>query len=142
MLAVFTPPFFHKRCPFQACRASAPSLPAATACTENQSSLRDTQSLWAIWDGYAKPGVGTAFASAFQTSFAATATQLTLLPLANPASGFVYQYDPQTGLYSRTTQSLGPVLTERGETIGRHKFAFGGTYQRFRFQNLGWRQSA
>ena len=28
------------------------------------------------------------------------------------------------------------MLTERGETIGRHKFAFGGTYQRFRFQKL------
>jgi hypothetical protein len=82
------------------------------------------------------PGVATSFASAFQTSFAATATQLTLLPLANPASGFVYQYDSQTGLYSRSSQSLGPVLTERGETIGRHKFAFGGTYQRFRFQKL------
>lgn len=82
------------------------------------------------------PAIGTSFASAFQTAFASTATQLTLLPLANPASGFVYQYDPQTGLYSRSSQSLGPVLTERGETIGRHKFAFGGSYQRFRFQKL------
>ena len=82
------------------------------------------------------PGVAPTFASSFQTSFAATATQLTLLPLASPASGFVYEYDAQTGLYSRTSQSLGPVLTERGETIGRHKFSFGGTYQRFRFQKL------
>ena len=83
------------------------------------------------------PGIAPSFASSFQTNFAASAaTQLTLLPLANPASGFVYQYDAQTGLYSRTTQSLGPVFAERGETIGRHKFAFGGTYQRFRFQTL------
>lgn len=80
------------------------------------------------------------FNSTFQSDFAALdaaiATQLTLLPLASPASGFTYKYDPATGVYSRSAQSFGPVLTERAETIGRHRFYFGTTFQRFRFDKL------
>lgn len=60
----------------------------------------------------------------------AIATQLTLLPPASPASGFTYQYDPASGVYTRSAESFGPVMTERAETIGRHRFYFGGTFQR------------
>jgi frataxin-like iron-binding protein CyaY len=80
------------------------------------------------------------FNSEFQSDFsalnAAIATQLTLLPLASPASGFTYKYDPATGVYERSVESFGPVLTERAETIGRHRFYFGATFQRFRFDKL------
>jgi hypothetical protein len=132
--AVSITPLFSQAVPI----SSLPGLNATpNACTGK------TNLLCAIPNTYGpyglvlpNPGIATTFAPVFQASFAATATQLTLLPLANPASGFVYQYDPQTGLYARTTQSLGPVLTERGETIGRHKFAFGASYQRFRFNTL------
>ena len=137
LFAVSASSVFSQAVPISSVPGLSASLPSPTACTGK------TNLLCAIPNVYGpyglvlpNPGVATSFASTFQTSFAATATQLTLLPLANPASGFVYQYDAQTGLYSRTTQSLGPVLTERGETIGRHKFSFGGTYQRFRFQKL------
>lgn len=83
------------------------------------------------------PGIAGNFNLSFQAGFvAASATQLSVPALANPASGFVYQYDPQADLYTRTSQSLGPVMTERGETIGRHKFAFGTMYQRDTFTNL------
>jgi hypothetical protein len=74
--------------------------------------------------------------SNFSALNTAIATQLTLLPLASPASGFTYQYDPGLGIYARSSESLGPVLTERGETIGRHKIYFGGNFQRFRFNKL------
>jgi hypothetical protein len=80
------------------------------------------------------------FNSAFQSNFTALntaiATQLTLLPLASPASGFTYKYDSATGVYTRSAQSFGPVLTERAETIGRHRFYFGANFQRFRFDKL------
>ncbi len=80
------------------------------------------------------------FNSTFQSNFSALdtaiATQLTLLPLASPASGFTYKYDPLTGGLQQVKESFGPVLTERGETIGRHKLFFGGTFQRFRFNKL------
>jgi hypothetical protein len=80
------------------------------------------------------------FNSDFQSNFSALdtaiATQLTLLPLASPASGFIYKYDPATGGLQQIKESFGPVLTERGETIGRHKLFFGATFQRFRFSKL------
>ena len=80
------------------------------------------------------------FNSSFQSNFSALndaiATQLTLLPLASPASGFTFHFDPTTGLSVRTAESFGPILTERPETIGRNKFYFGVTFQRFRFNKL------
>jgi hypothetical protein len=136
-IAMTAMPLFCQAVPISSVPGLSAALPPATACTGKANLLCAIPNLYGPYGlTLPNPGIATTFASAFQTSFAATATQLTLLPLANPASGFVYQYDPQTGLYSRTTESLGPVLTERGETIGRHKFAFGGSYQRFRFQTL------
>lgn len=137
IFAVSVSRLFSQAVPISSVPGLSAALPSATACTGKTSLLCAIPNVYGPYGlVLPNPGVAPSFASSFATNFAATATQLTLLPLANPASGFVYQYDAQTGLYSRTTQSLGPVLTERGETIGRHKFAFGGTYQRFRFQTL------
>jgi len=73
----------------------------------------------------------------FQTNHAALTatlgTELSTLPLTAPGSGFVYQYDAVTGLEARSTQSLGPILAERGDTIGRHKIFVAFAYQYFRF---------
>jgi outer membrane putative beta-barrel porin/alpha-amylase len=60
-------------------------------------------------------------------------TELTTLPLTAPGSGFVFQLDKATGLEVRSTQSLGPILAERGETIGRHKAFVAFTYEYFKF---------
>ena len=130
-------PVFSQSVPISSVPGLSAALPPATACTGKTNLLCAIPNLYGPYGlVLPNPGVATSFASSFQTNFAATATQLTLLPLASPASGFVYEYDAQTGLYSRTSQSLGPVVTERGETIGRHKLSFGATYQRFRFSKL------
>jgi hypothetical protein len=80
------------------------------------------------------------FTNAFQENFtplsSAVATQLTLLPLASPASGFTFTFDPTTGAYTRTAESFGPILTERAETVGRGRFHLGFTYQRFNFDQI------
>src|SRR5690242_18689932 len=47
------------------------------------------------------------------------ATELSNLPLPSPASGLRYAFDPAQGVYVPSVQSLGPILTERGETIGK-----------------------
>ncbi|HET9406177.1 MAG TPA: hypothetical protein VFO39_02970 [Candidatus Sulfotelmatobacter sp.] len=60
-------------------------------------------------------------------------TELTTLPLTAPGSGFVFQLDRASGLEVRSTQSLGPILAERGDTIGRHKLFVAFTYQYFKF---------
>jgi hypothetical protein len=69
----------------------------------------------------------------------AVATQLTLLPIPSPASGFTYKFDRAAGVHTRTAQSFGPILTERGETIGAKKVYLGFAWQRFHFDELDGR---
>src|SRR3989442_2933577 len=80
------------------------------------------------------------FDSAFQSNFVpfntALAGQLTSLPIPSPASGFTYTFDKTLGVYSRSAQSFGPILAERAETIGKDKFYFGVSYQRFKFDSI------
>ena len=80
------------------------------------------------------------FNSGFQSNFTqvnvAVASQLTALPLPSPASGFTYTFDAATGTFARSTQSFGPILTDRAETIGRGRFSFGYNAQFFSFDTL------
>jgi hypothetical protein len=80
------------------------------------------------------------FQSSFQQSFtpvnAAVASQLALLPFASPASGLVYSFDSAAGVYTRSSQTLGPVIAERGETIGRRRLFVGVAYQYFKFTTI------
>jgi hypothetical protein len=80
------------------------------------------------------------FNSAFQTNFRrfniALASQLTALPLPSPASGFTYRFDTDTGTFIRSTQSFGPILAERAETIGGGKTQLGYNLQVFSFDSL------
>src|SRR5207247_11272132 len=80
------------------------------------------------------------FNGSFQAKFTqfniALATTLSALPLPSPASGFTYNYDPASGGYTLSTRSFGPILAERAETIGRRKFSFGLSYQRFTFDSI------
>jgi hypothetical protein len=80
------------------------------------------------------------FLNAFQSEFTqfntALANQLASLPLPSPASGFTYTFDPASGVFTRSAQSFGPILAERAETIGRRKFTFGFSYQRFTFDSI------
>jgi hypothetical protein len=62
-------------------------------------------------------------------------TQIGQLPLATPASGFVYSFD-KSGVYTASSESFGPLLAERSETIGRHKLYLAFTYQRFAFDDI------
>src|ERR1035438_138624 len=80
--------------------------------------------------------VGSAQTTLNQTLSTAIATQLAILPIISPASGFTYMYDSSAGAFVRTSSSFGPIYTERAETIGRGKISFGASYQRFRFGSL------
>lgn len=76
------------------------------------------------------------FQQQFREFNTALAGQLTTLPLPSPAAGFTYTLDTSTGLLKRSTQSFGPILSERAETIGKNKFSFGLNYQHFNFNSL------
>src|ERR1700687_5895109 len=83
---------------------------------------------------------GGHFESSFISSLgplnAAVGSQLTLLPLGSPGSGLVYVYDPALKTFTASTEDLGPILTERANTTGRHKVRVGFSYQRFSFSTL------
>src|SRR5215210_5790336 len=80
------------------------------------------------------------FNSAFQSDFRlvniALTSQLTSVPLPSPASGFTYQFDSATGTFVRSTRSFGPILSDRAETIGKGRLAFGFSHQFFSFDHL------
>jgi hypothetical protein len=71
--------------------------------------------------------------SAFNTTLGQVIGQL---PLAAPISGFVLGFDKATGQFVPINDNLGSVLTERGNTVGRHKLFVGFTFQRFVFQTV------
>jgi hypothetical protein len=80
------------------------------------------------------------FNSAFQTEFTqfgvALTSQLAAVPLPSPASGFTYEFDSALGVFQRTSQSFGPILSERAETIGGGRFTFGFIFQNFTFDTI------
>jgi len=61
--------------------------------------------------------------------------QLSQLPLASPASGFVFSFNPSLGVVARSTESFGPILTDRADTIGKRKLFLGASYQFFNFDS-------
>ena len=80
------------------------------------------------------------FNSDFQFNFSQFSTamvgQLVSLPLPSPASGFTYQFDASLGVFQRTTQSFGPILAERADTIGARRISIGFAFQRFTFDTV------
>ena len=70
-------------------------------------------------------------APTFNSAFA---TQLGQLPLVSSASGLNVEFTAQ-GPHI-VSENLGPILTDRAETIGRHKLFLGFFYQRFRFNSI------
>jgi hypothetical protein len=79
------------------------------------------------------------FDSDFQANVAAAlnssvGTELSSLRLASPTSGIIFIFE--NGVLRRSTESYGPILGERAETIGRHRVFLAGTYQYFPFSTL------
>jgi hypothetical protein len=50
--------------------------------------------------------------------------------------GFTYEFDPQLGVFTRTTDSFGPIFADRAETTGRGKITLSASYSRFTFDTL------
>jgi hypothetical protein len=66
----------------------------------------------------------------------AIGTQMATLPFASPGAGFVYNFNSNAGVFERSSDSFGPILTERADTIGRHKLYLGFSYQHFSFDKV------
>jgi hypothetical protein len=71
-------------------------------------------------------------ADAINSTFA---VQLSELPVPSGPSGIVIVFDKGLGTF-RPAESLGPILAQRGDTIGKYKVFLGFSYQRFRFESI------
>src|SRR5690349_8629475 len=67
--------------------------------------------------------VGIASGSAFDalaSNIADTAARA--VPVISSSAGFTYRYNPNTEVFERTSETLGPLFMERPDTLGRGKF--------------------
>jgi len=75
------------------------------------------------------------FVGTRQAIFDGLANQIGTLP--NPSGGgFTYQFDPQLGVFNRTTESFGPVFAARAETTGKGKFTLNASFSRHTFDRV------
>jgi Putative MetA-pathway of phenol degradation len=75
----------------------------------------------------------TSSLSSLQSSIA---RQSALLPLASPSSGITFSWDAAAKGFVASTDSYGPILGERAETIGKYRVFLGFDYQYFNFSTL------
>jgi len=80
------------------------------------------------------------FNSGFESEFSQFGTALTgqivSLPLPPPASGFTYKFDSGLGVFTRTSNTFGPIMSERYETLGAHRVSVGFAHQRLSFDAI------
>jgi hypothetical protein len=71
--------------------------------------------------------------AAFNTELAG---EISSFPLASSGGGFTFRFDPELGVLTRTTESFGPIYTERADTIGKGRFNFGLNFSSFTFDQI------
>lgn len=62
--------------------------------------------------------------------------QLSSFPLASASGGFSWTLDTASGVFTRTSNSFGPIFAERPMTIGRGRLNVGATFQHVSFDQL------
>jgi hypothetical protein len=67
---------------------------------------------------------------------AGIATSLSVIPISSPASGVIFKKDPATGAELPASSTLGPIFTERAETIGKKRFYIGISRQDYHFKSF------
>ncbi len=79
--------------------------------------------------------VNQSFFTFIQSLNTSIATALSIVPLSSPASGVIQRVDPATAVPLPASGTLGPIFTERAETIGKGKFYLGFSNQDLHFTN-------
>jgi len=57
-------------------------------------------------------------------------------PVSSTGGGFTFQYDSELEVFTRTTDSLGPIFAERAITLGRGKINFGFSYTYINYSSI------
>ena len=130
------------QCARHAVSNAAPPLPPPPCATKLQSSMLCTAPQVYGTGGLILPNPNHAahFASSeanFQIPLSVSVgTELSLLSIPSPASGVLFTYDQTLHTYVPSQESYGPIVTERAETIGKHRIFVATTYQFFDFSSL------
>ena len=59
-----------------------------------------------------------------------------VFPVGSTGGGFTFQYDSELEVFTRTTDSLGPIFAERASTLGKGKINFGFSYTYINYSQL------
>jgi hypothetical protein len=100
------------------------AFPYAAGLLTNETALGGQAGIQAANEAAGK--VATGFNSAI-------AAQVSQLPLASASAGTVVVY---SGGVPETFNNLGPILTDRAQTVGRHRFFIGFTASQFVFTDI------
>ncbi len=58
------------------------------------------------------------------------------IQVTSSAGGLTYEFDPAKGSYIQTTSSLGPIVAERPQTLGKGKFSLGLSFTYFEYDEF------
>jgi len=61
------------------------------------------------------------------------ASQFQRFPVGSTVAAFTFQFDPELNVFRRSTEGLGPLLSERAPTTGKGKFNVSFAYSRVEF---------
>jgi hypothetical protein len=98
--------------------------------------LNQNISLSSVVSGQPVGGYATNFDGSFSPLNAAIGRQSAILPLASPSSGITFTWDAAAKTFVSSTDSFGPILGERADTIGKGRIFVGFSYQHFTFDAL------
>lgn len=57
-------------------------------------------------------------------------------PVTPSAGGITYTFNPDTGEYTQSSELLGPIVSERAQTLGKDKFSFNLSVTRFSYDEF------
>ena len=60
-------------------------------------------------------------------------SQLGTFPVSSASGGFTFEFDPELNLFTRSTESFGPIYSERSETLGKGKMSFGVNLSKYSY---------
>lgn len=110
--------------------------PCPAASTKLICLLNQNVSLSSVVSGQPVGGYASNFNGSFSPLNAAIGRQSAILPLASPSSGITFSWDAAAKTFVSSTDSFGPILGERAETIGKNRVFIGFSYQHFNFDAM------
>ena len=82
--------------------------------------------------------IGDDSPSSWRSSSSTTSSPTSSRPSRSPPRRRLQptSYDPELGVFTRASDSFGPIYAERADTIGKGKFNFGINYSHFTFDDI------